>query len=94
MPVDISLQWVLLRNDECLSTICANTCAVVKEGSLFALIDSHTNRNLIQKQPKECFASLYNYVVELAKLLGVRTQWFEINGNKMVVFPFHFTVMF
>ncbi|XP_041954177.1 uncharacterized protein LOC121713552 isoform X1 [Alosa sapidissima] len=49
MPFDVAIQRTLLRNDACLLTICANTCAIVKEGSRFAFIDSHANGRVNQK---------------------------------------------
>ena len=92
MPFDVALQRTLLSNDACLLTICANTCAIVKEGTWFALIDSHANRNVNKKQHMASIVayfssaeSLYRYVFDFASSVGENTPRFEITGVEAVM---------
>ncbi|KAG5270750.1 hypothetical protein AALO_G00196230 [Alosa alosa] len=87
MPFDVAIQRTLLSNDGCLLTICANTCAIVKEGSKFAFIDSHANGRVNQKgQDASCVAyfscveSLFTFVYNFARSFGVDTPRFELTG--------------
>ncbi|XP_067273147.1 uncharacterized protein [Pseudorasbora parva] len=81
MPLDVALQQALLSANAFLLTICANTCAVIKEGSWYAFVDSHAN-----KTDTSCVAyhstieSLYNYINEIAQSFGEHEPQFEITG--------------
>ncbi|XP_039520035.1 uncharacterized protein LOC120473990 isoform X2 [Pimephales promelas] len=81
MPVDVALQRALLSAESFLLCICANTCAVIKEGSWYAFVDSHANMT-----ETSCVAyhstieSLYNYINEIAHSFGVIAPRFEITG--------------
>ncbi len=41
MPLDVALKQALLSANALLLTICANTSAVIKQGSWYAVVDSH-----------------------------------------------------
>ncbi len=44
MPLDVALQQALLSADALLLAICANTSAVIKQGSWYTVVDScHQN---------------------------------------------------
>ena len=62
MPFDVALQRTLLSNSACLLTICANTCAIVKEGTWFALIDSHANRDVDKKRHKSSIVAVEKHL--------------------------------
>ncbi len=81
MPLDVALQQALLSADALLVTICANTSAVIKQGSWYAVVHSHAI-----KTETSCVAyhssieSLYNYINDMAQLFGEPKPPFEITG--------------
>lgn len=81
MPLDVALQQALLSADALLLTICANTSAVIKQWSWYAVVDSHAI-----KTETSCVVyhstieSLYNYINDLAQLFGEPEPPFEITG--------------
>ncbi|XP_026098997.1 uncharacterized protein LOC113070050 [Carassius auratus] len=81
MPLDVALQQTLLSADAFLLTICANTSAVIKQGSWYAVVDSHAIRTdtscVVYHSTIE---SLYNYINEMAQLFGEPEPPFEITG--------------
>ncbi|XP_026114512.1 uncharacterized protein LOC113092934 isoform X2 [Carassius auratus] len=81
MPLDVALQQTLLSADAFLLTICANTSAVIKQGSWYAVVDSHAIRTdtscVVYHSTIE---SLYNYINEMAQLFGEPKPPFEITG--------------
>ncbi|XP_052406211.1 uncharacterized protein LOC127952021 [Carassius gibelio] len=81
MPLDVALQQTLLSADAFLLTICANTSAVIKQGSWYAVVDSHAIRTdtscVVYHSTIE---SLYNYINDMAQLFGEPEPPFEITG--------------
>ncbi len=81
MPLDVALQQALLSADALLLTICANTSAVIKQGSWYAVVDSHAI-----KTETSCVVyhstieSLYNYINDIAQVFGEPEPPFEITG--------------
>ncbi|XP_063048464.1 uncharacterized protein LOC134442063 [Engraulis encrasicolus] len=73
MPLDAALQRTLLSNDCCLFTVSSSTAAIVKEGSWFAVIDSHgrktnANRRLVSSVSFfSSIESLYEYLLNLGR---------------------------
>ncbi|XP_073723480.1 LOW QUALITY PROTEIN: uncharacterized protein [Misgurnus anguillicaudatus] len=81
MPLDVALQQTLLSADAFLLTISANTCAVIKQGSWYAFVDSHavkTETSYVAYHSS--IQSLYNYINEIAMSFGVNEPLFEITG--------------
>ncbi len=81
MPLDVALQRALLSADALLLTICANTSAVIKQGSWYAVVDSHAIKTetscIVYHRTIE---SLYNYINDVAQLFGEPEPPFEITG--------------
>ncbi len=81
MPLDVALQQALLSADVLLLTICANTSAVIKQGSWYAVVDSHaikTDTSCVVYH--STIESLYNYINDMAQLFGEPEPPFEITG--------------
>ncbi len=81
MPLDVALQRALLSADSLLLTICANTSAVIKQGSWYAVVDSHaikTDTSCVVYH--STIESLYNYINDMAQLFGEPEPPFEITG--------------
>ncbi|XP_073694460.1 uncharacterized protein [Garra rufa] len=81
MPLDVAFQQALLNVDAVLLTICANTSAVIKEGSWYAVVDSHaiqTETSCITYH--RTIESLYEYVNDMAQIFGEPEPPFEITG--------------
>ncbi len=81
MPLDVALQQALLSADGLLLTICANTSAVIKQGSWYAVVDSHAIKTdtscVVYHSTVE---SLYNYIDDTAQVFGEPEPPFEITG--------------
>ncbi|XP_065139046.1 uncharacterized protein [Paramisgurnus dabryanus] len=81
MPLDVALQQTLLSADAFLLTLSANTCAVIKQGSWYAFVDSHavkTETSYVAYHSS--IQSLYNYIKNIAMSFGVNEPVFEITG--------------
>ncbi|KAI4899975.1 hypothetical protein NFI96_003455, partial [Prochilodus magdalenae] len=69
MSHDVALRTVLTRFDECLFTVKVNTCAIVKRGSWYVIIDSHA-RNLHGEVDEDSGKSLVAYHANIESLLS------------------------
>ncbi|XP_076870505.1 uncharacterized protein LOC143521483 isoform X1 [Brachyhypopomus gauderio] len=87
MSYDEALERVFSQFDACLFTVKLNTCAIVKQGSCYVLIDSHA-RNSHGQQIKSG-TSLVAYHVTMESLLNhVKVLGLSLNADKM---PFEIT---
>ncbi len=79
MPLDVALQQALLSADALLLTICANTSAVIKQGSWYTVVDSHA---LITETSCVVYHSTieYYYINDIAQVFGEPEPPFEIAG--------------
>ncbi|KAI4883077.1 hypothetical protein NFI96_008887 [Prochilodus magdalenae] len=69
MSHDVALRTVLTRFDACLFTVKVNTCAIVKRGSWYVIIDSHA-RNLHGEVDEDSGKSLVAYHANIESLLS------------------------
>ncbi len=77
MPLDVAL----LSADALLLAICANTSAVIKQGSWYTVVDSHaiiTETSCVVYH--STIESLYNYINDIAQLFVEPEPPFEIAG--------------
>ncbi|XP_076872151.1 uncharacterized protein LOC143522232 [Brachyhypopomus gauderio] len=88
MPYDEALIRVFSQFDACLFTVNLNTCAIIKQGSCYVLIDSHS-RNSQGERTKSgtslvayhaTMESLLNHVMVLGLSLNADKMQFEITG--------------
>ncbi|XP_036451520.1 uncharacterized protein LOC118825090 [Colossoma macropomum] len=89
MSHDEAIKTVLTHFDACLFTVKLNTCAIVKQGSWYAVIDSHA-RNVHGEEDKDSgkslvayhanIGSLLNHVTILGLSLQAESEPFEVTG--------------
>ncbi len=79
MPLDVALQQALLSADALLLAICANTSAVIKQGSWYTVVDSHA---IITETSCVVYHSTieFYYINDIAQVFGEPEPPFEIAG--------------
>lgn len=98
MPLDVAFQRAMYQADACLLTIRKNMCVIFKQGSRFAVFDSHARGDDGCWQPEgtsivayyDSLNALYTHITNLVQSLyacdaHVSDKLFEVTGVKAVV---------
>nr|XP_055036806.1 uncharacterized protein LOC129424230 [Misgurnus anguillicaudatus] len=93
MPIDETLQRTMLNDDACLLNIKDYICAVIKAGTTYAVVDSHSrnSKGMVQYNGTSVVVyfddiyMLFNHVDKLAMSLNAQGTPFEVKGVKASV---------
>nr|XP_055068369.1 uncharacterized protein LOC129450017 [Misgurnus anguillicaudatus] len=85
MPFHVAVERSLRDFDACLVTIAANTCAIIKQGHLYAIVDSHAT-SFINGQQYRSATSFVAYYSNIDHVIGYFYDFANRYGNAYIPF--------
>ncbi|XP_073714002.1 uncharacterized protein [Misgurnus anguillicaudatus] len=85
MPFHVAVERSLRDFDACLVTIAANTCAIIKQGNLYAIVDSHAT-SFINGQQYRSATSFVAYYSNIDHVIGYFYDFANRYGNAYIPF--------